>query len=602
MSSATTAGPAPKLPAVPGSVLDPRDALAMNLHASPGVYAVLLGAGISLPSGVKTGWGVVEDLVSRVATVRAVDGADERTEALADPEAWWHKTFGEALSYSGLLAHVAPTPAARQAHLARYFDPDEDGVKGPTAAHRALAQLVARGYIRVILTTNFDRLMEQALEALGIQAQVVHRPSAIENMTPLAHTKVTVIKLHGDYADLDQLNTFEELNGYDDRLKGLLDRVLDEYGLLVCGWSADWDKALVRSIENTRSRRYPLFWSSFGRLGDDARRLIAAHSAPALQGVTADELFTDLLVRVEALDSMAAAPVTRDMAVARLKKALPDPVRRVELADLVNDAAKTVTGGTARQVSASGTSYLDSVLACRAEADVLLHLLAHGVYHDDGTHRDLWRAVRARLAGVRGQITANSYNHLLEAMRHYPALLATWTMGVSAILAGREEYLAELLSTPAWSDAGGTARPKLPAHYLNPRRVLDGDALNDLVKSANGQIPQFQQAALLRNQAREPLQNIEPDDAAYAAVCDRFELLASLVAFDPAGGPEDPWLGPSLSDRHWERPHALANQVAEEIDPDWPLLRGGAFGGDADRAKTAMKALTEWRKSHYRGW
>jgi len=51
--------------------------------------------------------------------------------------------------------------------------------------------------------------------------------------------------LHGDYADLDQRNTIDELEKYDKPLQNLLDRILDEYGLIVCGWSADWDKALV---------------------------------------------------------------------------------------------------------------------------------------------------------------------------------------------------------------------------------------------------------------------------------------------------------------------------------------------------------------------
>lgn len=33
-------------------------------------------------------------------------------------------------------------------------------------------------------------------------------------MTPPQHTGVTVIKLHGDYADLEMRNTIDELNTY----------------------------------------------------------------------------------------------------------------------------------------------------------------------------------------------------------------------------------------------------------------------------------------------------------------------------------------------------------------------------------------------------
>jgi NAD-dependent SIR2 family protein deacetylase len=39
----------------------------------------------------------------------------------------------------------------------------QEGRKTPTAAHRAIAALVRSGYIRVLITTNFDRLLEESL-------------------------------------------------------------------------------------------------------------------------------------------------------------------------------------------------------------------------------------------------------------------------------------------------------------------------------------------------------------------------------------------------------------------------------------------------------
>lgn len=45
----------------PGVVLDPMIALATSAHASPGVYALLLGSGVSSATGIPTGWQVVTD-------------------------------------------------------------------------------------------------------------------------------------------------------------------------------------------------------------------------------------------------------------------------------------------------------------------------------------------------------------------------------------------------------------------------------------------------------------------------------------------------------------------------------------------------------------
>lgn len=60
--------------------------------------------------------------------------------------------------------------------------------------------------MRVVLTTNFDRLVERALEEAGVSPQVISRPEAVVGMTPLPHARATVVKLHGDYADLQSRN------------------------------------------------------------------------------------------------------------------------------------------------------------------------------------------------------------------------------------------------------------------------------------------------------------------------------------------------------------------------------------------------------------
>jgi hypothetical protein len=49
--------------------LDPFDALALSLHHSPGVYAILVGSGLSHAAGIPTGWEITLNLVSRLATL-----------------------------------------------------------------------------------------------------------------------------------------------------------------------------------------------------------------------------------------------------------------------------------------------------------------------------------------------------------------------------------------------------------------------------------------------------------------------------------------------------------------------------------------------------
>ena len=156
----------------PANALSARVMLATGLHAQPGVYALLLGSGVSRSAGISTGWEIVSHLVQKAAAAGNPDDAESHELAKADPEAWWAQHGDGDLGYSSLLAAVAPSSAARQGLLAEYFvATDEDraeGLKVPTAGHHAIAELVKGGWIKVILTTNFDRLMEQALDALGV--------------------------------------------------------------------------------------------------------------------------------------------------------------------------------------------------------------------------------------------------------------------------------------------------------------------------------------------------------------------------------------------------------------------------------------------------
>lgn len=233
------------------NLLDPMLGLAISMCSSKGLYAALLGSGVSRPSGVPTGWEIVQDLIRRVAHLHGDDPPD--------PEQWFTKRYSAEPDYSELIDELAHSPVDRTKLLQSYFEPTEqdrsEGRKLPTQAHRAIAELVAKEYIRVILTTNFDRLMEQALADIGIQPSVISTPEAACSAMPLVHARCVVIKVNGDYLDPRFKNTRNELSTYEPDLCRLLDRVFDEYGLIVCGWSAEWDIALHAAIERAPNRR-----------------------------------------------------------------------------------------------------------------------------------------------------------------------------------------------------------------------------------------------------------------------------------------------------------------------------------------------------------
>ncbi len=109
-------------------MIDPALSLAMTVESNKGVYALLLGSGVSRAAGIPTGWEVVLNLIRKLASLRGEDPEP-------DPDRWYEATFGAPPSYAEVLEHVAQMPAERQRLLRDYFEPDEDereqGLKVP---------------------------------------------------------------------------------------------------------------------------------------------------------------------------------------------------------------------------------------------------------------------------------------------------------------------------------------------------------------------------------------------------------------------------------------------------------------------------------------
>jgi hypothetical protein len=135
--------------------------ISFSIYSNKGVYALLLGSGISKASGIPTGWDIIIDLIKQLAILK-------KEECLPDPEKWFKEKYGIEPDYSTILEKLVPTPSERVNYLKRYFEPTEDQIeqnlKEPSKAHKAIAKLAKKGYIKVIITTNFDRLLENGFK------------------------------------------------------------------------------------------------------------------------------------------------------------------------------------------------------------------------------------------------------------------------------------------------------------------------------------------------------------------------------------------------------------------------------------------------------
>jgi hypothetical protein len=358
--------------------VSPHLSLAFALHSNSGTYALLLGAGVSLPAGVPAAWQVLHSLIGELA-------AASEQEWPADPEAWWTQAYGSPPTYDRVLEALTNSAEERRTLLAQFFEPTpeerDEGKKQPTAAHHAIARLVQHGAVRLILTTNFDLLTETALRQVGIEPVVVSTPDAITGMAPLHAQQCAVIHLHGDYKSPGILNTQDELGTYDPAVDVLLSQVFGEYGLVVVGWSAEWDVALRSALERAPARRFATYWVEPGQPKEHARRLIATRDA-AVATTTADQFLGQLAVSVESLIAVTGRrhPLDVRTAVATAKRQLADAYVAIDLHDKLRAEIGRVASSepvtTSEFNAASADEHGRRLRQLEADTEMLLALVA----------------------------------------------------------------------------------------------------------------------------------------------------------------------------------------------------------------------------------
>jgi SIR2-like domain len=500
-------------------MIDPSLSLAISMQSAPGLYVLLLGSGVSRSSGVPTGWEVMERLIHSVAICK-------RESCEPDPVAWYRNTFGKEPTYSEVLSEVAKSPPERMQVLRSFFEPTEDerrdGMKMPTPAHRAIAELIVKKYIRIVVTTNFDKLLETALADSGVSPAVIATEDTAHGAMPLAHSPCTIIKINGDYLDPRLKNTTDELSAYEPATERLLDQILDEYGLIVCGWSGDSDIALRSALKRCPTRRFSTYWASRGKLGQHAQDLITDRQAAVVTITDADQFFRDLLDNVQALEDITLVDVVPPkVAVARMKRYLCDASQQINLYDLLTKetekAHAILTGPQFRIVALSVEGIRRRVSAYEAAIQTVLQLLICGAFWSGREQDSLLLGCFKRIVDQQKPLSPPEAD-----LQRYPALFLLHGIGVAACAAQNYRFLRLLFDLEVRfvayqenSVAVGVREEYVMDRCAQPQ-VFGGKYMCEHLFEA----------------LREPLREFLPSDYNYDQTFDWFEYLGCLCHCD----------------------------------------------------------------------
>ncbi len=545
-------------------MIDPIHSLAFSIHSNRGVYAILLGSGISRAAKIPTGWEITLDLIRKLAAIQ-----DDTAEP--DPSAWYKKEFGEDPDYSQLLENLAKTQAERQQLLRIYWEPNEQergaGEKQPTAAHHAIAELVAQNFIKVIITTNFDRLMEKALRDVGIEPTVLSTPDHVQGALPLTHTKCCVIKLHGDYLDTRIRNTATELEAYSQEFDQLLDRIFDEFGIIVCGWSAMWDEALRNAIYRCKSRRFTTYWAVRSDPGDEARRLIEHRKAEVLKIEDADTFFGTVRQHVESIEEFSKPhPLSTEAAVMSLKRYLSESKYRIQYSDLVSETINRVIeiisgedfalqGGP----SPNSESITARVRGYDAACSTLLAMATVGSYWAKKDHFSVWRMALERLTEVNER---PGYDTWIDLQR-YPATLLLYALGLGALNNNKQiDFLGYLLATKVVRGGIMGIEKKIPVIEILHPILLGGQPMKYLEGMESRLMPLND---WLHNELKKYMKYLAVNDDRYTFMFDKLEVLMSLSYIFQKNQSKENGLGQWVPTGSFLYRHENRNRVMQDI-------------------------------------
>ena len=556
----------------------------------------MLGSGISRSAEIPTGWEITLDLIRQIATLEGKKVGDR-------PDEWFIKNKGQQPDYAALLENLPGTADERQAIIRNYIEPTEDdrqeSRKIPTKAHHAIAELVQLGYIRVILTTNFDRLLENALSQKGIEPVVISSEDDVKGAPPITHGRCFIIKVHGDYLDTRIKNTPEELGSYSKEMKKYLSEVFDHFGLIVCGWSGAWDTSLRNAIKRCSSRRYTTFWTARGDIRPEARELIKKRDAKVVEIEDADKFFDGLKEKVRALEELQRpTPMDTRMATAMVKRYLAEERYKIRLRDTVLEQSKATnamlrSAGFNPNTSATPEEIKRRLNFYEGNTEILRAMIAVGAYWSTGVQNELWPDIIKRQYG--NNEPRSGLMAWLDLDERYAAMLSFYSAGVACVAGKNYTLLNQLMATQVRDRS--RAENRTFCELLNPPSISEFHKICKNMEGFENRI--YASSEYILKVLKDTLYEIEPDENQIEIYYDIFESLVGLAyGYEKyKKGSELDWfpfgkfvlrLGSDYNSSE------VADFLAEADvqQNNWPPIKAGMFGASYDNFKAVIENYT----------
>jgi tetratricopeptide (TPR) repeat protein len=231
-------------------------------------FAFFLGAGASRQSGIITAGEMIRHFKEQIIAQVCPDTLkkdEEKTKWLS--EQGWYQADGT--EYCKCFERFEPKVIGRQRYIESIIEKRE-----PSFGYVVLANLLARGHVNTIVTTNFDDLVYSACTTFTGIRPIVYAYGIMASEMRLTAHRPKILKLHGDYLYSALKNTGSELTAQDPNMARQFRQVLSEYGLIVVGYGGG-DKSVMEILADI-SPSNDLYWCvrRGDKINEDVEKLL----------------------------------------------------------------------------------------------------------------------------------------------------------------------------------------------------------------------------------------------------------------------------------------------------------------------------------------
>lgn len=204
-----------------------------NIKSNVPNFSLLLGAGASVTSGIRSGQQLI-DVWKKELHPCGGDGPDANSwdEYISRPENKnWYNPNAE---YASLFERMYSLQKQR-----RQFVENEVQDKNPSIGYAYLVNLMGNNVFNTVFTTNFDDLISEAFYSFSSERPIVcaHDSSISSISVTSSHPKI--IKLHGDYLFDNIKATLRETESLEHNMRMKFQEFAKDFGMIVIGYSGN---------------------------------------------------------------------------------------------------------------------------------------------------------------------------------------------------------------------------------------------------------------------------------------------------------------------------------------------------------------------------